>query len=72
MSGEGNYNSQPPSENHPGNENIVAERVGPIVTKTDKLPFSNYDITLRGLSSSSRDNRSCLQILLISYNSVFT
>ncbi|GBO09636.1 hypothetical protein AVEN_250703-1, partial [Araneus ventricosus] len=29
-------NSQPPSENHPGNENSVAERVGPLATGNDK------------------------------------
>ncbi|GFS94410.1 transposable element Tcb2 transposase [Trichonephila clavipes] len=33
---EGNCNSQPLSENHPGNENNVAERVDPIVTRTYK------------------------------------
>ncbi|GBM17162.1 Transposable element Tcb2 transposase [Araneus ventricosus] len=38
-SGEGDCNSQPPSENHPGNENSVAERVGPIATGNDKLPY---------------------------------
>ncbi|GFV42656.1 transposable element Tcb2 transposase [Trichonephila clavipes] len=38
-SGEGNYNSQLPSKNYPGNENSVAERVGPIATRTDKLSY---------------------------------
>ncbi|GFU78033.1 hypothetical protein TNCV_4855111 [Trichonephila clavipes] len=40
-----------PSENHPENENSVAERMGPIATRTDKLPYLQY-ITLRGLYSS--------------------
>ncbi|GFU79456.1 DDE_3 domain-containing protein [Trichonephila clavipes] len=47
-SGEGNCYSQPPSEN----ENSVAEQVGPIALRTDKLPYFKYDITLRGLYSS--------------------
>ncbi|GBM63305.1 hypothetical protein AVEN_186125-1 [Araneus ventricosus] len=34
-SGEGNCNSQPPSQNHPGNENSVADRVGSIATGND-------------------------------------
>ncbi|GBN16377.1 hypothetical protein AVEN_182637-1, partial [Araneus ventricosus] len=40
---------QPPSENHPRNENSVAERVGPIATGNDKLPYFTYEVTLRGL-----------------------
>ncbi|GBO09672.1 hypothetical protein AVEN_31530-1 [Araneus ventricosus] len=48
-SGEGNCNSQPPSENHPGNENSVAERVGAIATGNDKLPYFKYEVTLQGL-----------------------
>ncbi|GFU96953.1 DDE_3 domain-containing protein [Trichonephila clavipes] len=48
-SGEGNCNSEPPSENHPENENSVAERVGPCHTRTDKLPCFKYDIPLRGM-----------------------
>ncbi|GFV34001.1 DDE_3 domain-containing protein [Trichonephila clavipes] len=27
-----------PYENHPGNENSIVERVGPIAIRTDKLP----------------------------------
>ncbi|GBM71614.1 hypothetical protein AVEN_259473-1 [Araneus ventricosus] len=46
---EGNCNSQPPSENHPGNENSVAERLGPIATGNDKLPYFKYEVTLQGL-----------------------
>ncbi|GBN24333.1 hypothetical protein AVEN_33968-1 [Araneus ventricosus] len=38
-----------PSENHPGNENSVAERVEPIVTGNDKLPYFKYEDTLQGL-----------------------
>ncbi|GFV70808.1 uncharacterized protein TNCV_1947181 [Trichonephila clavipes] len=38
-----------PSENHPKNENRVAERVEPIATRTDELPYFNHDIPLRGL-----------------------
>ncbi|GFV51837.1 transposable element Tcb2 transposase [Trichonephila clavipes] len=49
--GEDNCSSQPPSENHPGNENSVAERVGQISTRTDKLPYFQNGITLRGLYS---------------------
>ncbi|GFU69098.1 hypothetical protein TNCV_4458251 [Trichonephila clavipes] len=30
-----------PSENHPENENSAAERVGPIATRTDKVPYFN-------------------------------
>ncbi|GBN85247.1 hypothetical protein AVEN_166061-1 [Araneus ventricosus] len=44
-----NCNSQPPSENHPGNENSVAERVGPIATGNDKLPYFKHEVTLQGL-----------------------
>ncbi|GFW54311.1 DDE_3 domain-containing protein [Trichonephila clavipes] len=44
--GVGNCNSKPP-ENHPGNENSVAKRVEPIATRTDKLPYFKYGITLR-------------------------
>ncbi|GBO21647.1 hypothetical protein AVEN_201799-1 [Araneus ventricosus] len=40
---------KPPSENHPGNENSVAERVGPIATGNDKLPYFKYEVTLQGL-----------------------
>ncbi|GFV75749.1 putative DD41D transposase [Trichonephila clavipes] len=42
---EGNCNPQLSFENHPGHENSVTERVGPIVAKSGKLP---YFITLRG------------------------
>ncbi|GBN51080.1 hypothetical protein AVEN_193828-1 [Araneus ventricosus] len=38
-----------PSENHPGNENSVAERVGPIATGNNKLPYFKYEVTLQGL-----------------------
>ncbi|GBL53082.1 hypothetical protein AVEN_267692-1 [Araneus ventricosus] len=37
-----------PSENHPGNENSVAERVGPIATGNDKQPYFTYEVTLQG------------------------
>ncbi|GBN69292.1 hypothetical protein AVEN_35980-1 [Araneus ventricosus] len=40
---------QPPSENHSGNVNSVAERVGPIATGNDKLPYFKYEVTLQGL-----------------------
>ncbi|GFW16271.1 DDE_3 domain-containing protein [Trichonephila clavipes] len=42
-----------PSDNYPGNENSVTEQVGPIATRTDKLPYFKYD-TLRGLYSCKR------------------
>ncbi|GBM69720.1 hypothetical protein AVEN_16636-1, partial [Araneus ventricosus] len=38
-----------PSKNHQGNENSVAERVGPIATGNDKLPYFKYEVTLQGL-----------------------
>ncbi|GBM63793.1 Transposable element Tcb2 transposase [Araneus ventricosus] len=38
-----------PSENHPGNENSVAQRVEPIATGNDKLPYFKYEVTLQGL-----------------------
>ncbi|GBM00745.1 hypothetical protein AVEN_150912-1 [Araneus ventricosus] len=38
----GNCNSQPPYEDHPGNENFIAERVGPIATGNGKLPYFKY------------------------------
>ncbi|GFS99490.1 hypothetical protein TNCV_4534581 [Trichonephila clavipes] len=38
-------------QNPPENENSISERVGPIATKTDKLPYFQYDVTLRGLYS---------------------
>ncbi|GBN98117.1 Transposable element Tcb2 transposase [Araneus ventricosus] len=38
-----------PSENHPGNENSAAERVGPFATGNDKLPYFKYEVTLQGL-----------------------
>ncbi|GBL82593.1 hypothetical protein AVEN_164457-1, partial [Araneus ventricosus] len=37
------------SENYPGNENSVAEQVGPIATGNDKLPYFKYEVTLQGL-----------------------
>ncbi|GBN76632.1 hypothetical protein AVEN_218484-1 [Araneus ventricosus] len=37
----------PPSKNHPGNENSVAERVGPIATGNDKLPYFKYGVMLQ-------------------------
>ncbi|GBM59726.1 hypothetical protein AVEN_40649-1, partial [Araneus ventricosus] len=46
---ESNCNSQPPSDNHLGNENSVAERGGPIATGNDKLPYFKYEVTLQGL-----------------------
>ncbi|GBM39179.1 Estradiol 17-beta-dehydrogenase 2, partial [Araneus ventricosus] len=49
MSGEGNCNSQPPSKNHPRNENSVAARVGPVAKGNDKLPHFKYEVTLQGL-----------------------
>ncbi|GBM97580.1 hypothetical protein AVEN_249283-1 [Araneus ventricosus] len=39
----------PPSENHPGNENSIAERVGPIATGNDKLPYFKYEVMLQDL-----------------------
>ncbi|GFX18340.1 transposable element Tc1 transposase [Trichonephila clavipes] len=33
-----------PSENHPGKESSVANRVGPIATRTDKMPYFKYDL----------------------------
>ncbi|GFY07272.1 transposable element Tcb2 transposase [Trichonephila clavipes] len=45
---------QLPSENHPGNENNVADRAGPIATRTDKLHYCKYDIMLRGLYNCKR------------------
>ncbi|GFW86176.1 hypothetical protein TNCV_4778891 [Trichonephila clavipes] len=50
-SGDDNCYTQRPSENHPENENSVAERVGRISTRTGKLPHFKNDITLRGLYS---------------------
>ncbi|GBM84654.1 hypothetical protein AVEN_136684-1 [Araneus ventricosus] len=47
LSGEGNCNSQTPSENHPGNENSVVERVGPIATGNDQLPYFRLQRLLR-------------------------
>ncbi|GFW68222.1 DDE_3 domain-containing protein [Trichonephila clavipes] len=41
----------PPSENYPGNENSVAEQARPNTTRTDKLPYFKYNITLGGLNS---------------------
>ncbi|GBM19243.1 Chorion peroxidase [Araneus ventricosus] len=38
-----------PSKNHPGNENSVAERVGPISTGNDKLPYFKFEVTLQDL-----------------------
>ncbi|GBN94937.1 hypothetical protein AVEN_233208-1 [Araneus ventricosus] len=38
-----------PSENHPGNQNGVAERVGPIDTGNDKLLYFKHEFTLQGL-----------------------
>ncbi|GBO06477.1 hypothetical protein AVEN_130198-1 [Araneus ventricosus] len=55
-SGEGNCNSQPPSENHPGNKNSIAERVGPIATENDKLPYFKSEVTLQGLLDDIRSD----------------
>ncbi|GFX98024.1 hypothetical protein TNCV_4906741 [Trichonephila clavipes] len=38
----GNCNLQPPSENHPGNENSISGRVRPIAIRTDELLYFNY------------------------------
>ncbi|GFT55686.1 DDE_3 domain-containing protein [Trichonephila clavipes] len=35
-----------PFENHPGHKNSVPERMGRIVTITDKVPYFKHDITL--------------------------
>ncbi|GFV07666.1 DDE_3 domain-containing protein [Trichonephila clavipes] len=59
-SGDDNCYTQRPSENHPGNENSVAERVGRISTRTGKLPHFKNDITLRGLYSCKREPYSLL------------
>ncbi|GFX16060.1 uncharacterized protein TNCV_4703181 [Trichonephila clavipes] len=48
----GQLQLNPPSENQPGNEDCVAERMRSIATRTDKLTYFKYDIVLCGLYSS--------------------
>ncbi|GFU55432.1 uncharacterized protein TNCV_2550201 [Trichonephila clavipes] len=50
---EGNCNSQPSSDSHPGNENSVAEW-DQLPPRRDKLPYFKHDITLRGLYNCKR------------------
>ncbi|GBN46032.1 Transposable element Tc1 transposase [Araneus ventricosus] len=35
-----------PSENHPGNENSIVQRVRPITTGNDKLPYFKYEVCI--------------------------
>ncbi|GFU46002.1 DDE_3 domain-containing protein [Trichonephila clavipes] len=51
---ESNRNSPAPSANHPGKENSVAVRVGLIATRSGKVPYFKYDITLCCLHSYIR------------------